>query len=184
MPNHCHNDLYIDGPDDDVRILLDRIGASETPPRFDFNAVIPYPERFRVLDDDRRAFEKEHGWQKARELMLAKHGTESDGFNSGGYEWCIENWGTKWGAYEVARRDYERACITFQTAWGPAPLVIAALHRAFPRVSMHLEYFELGMAIAGGMSFLSKDDSDLEKWAAGTPERKWETREYHGSRGG
>lgn len=179
MPNHCHNDLWIDGPTEDVDALLAYIGADKPEPTFDFNAIIPYPEHFRALDDEMRAL----GYKAFRD----KHGPDAkDGFNSGGYEWCCANWGTKWGAYEVARRDYHAvgACVTFQTAWSPAPKVIAALHRLFPKTNLHLEYFECGMAICGGVSFLARDCSSLEdEWAAGTEEDAWEG-EYRGRRGG
>lgn len=44
--------------------------------------------------------------QEAWEAYKAKWGTDKNGYNSGGYEWCQDAWGTKWNAYAVARRDY------------------------------------------------------------------------------
>lgn len=185
MPNWCENDLYFDGTIADVAAVLSLMGADETPPRFDFNAVLPYPEPFKSLDDEARALEKElQSWSKARDAMVAKHG-KFDGYNHGGYEWCQATWGTKWNASDVARRDYNgQTCVTFQTAWGPPRPVIAALHRKFPRVRFCLEFFEMGCAFAGGVSFLPAIDSNLPDWEPGKPEGEWLTKEYRGLRGG
>lgn len=178
MPNHCHNDLYVDGPNEDVDALLRLVGADKEAPEFNCGAVIPYPEHWAKLDKDRhelgcKGFEDRYG-------KGAK-----DGFNSGGYEWRCENWGTKWGAYDVKRRDYGGVCVTFQSAWSaPAP-VIEALHRLFPKCSLHLEWFECGMAKCGGFSCVSEDDwrAEAEVWAPGKRTREWHG-EYRGTRGG
>jgi len=177
MPNHCENDLYISGPENQVTALLELIGANKEPPEFNFSAVIPYPEKFDRRDKDAK--------EMKREEFTKKYGDWKDGFNSGGYEWCIANWGTKWGAYQVARRDYESICITFQTAWSPAPKIIAELHKRFPDCRLSLEYFECGMGFSGGVSFVSKDWTDeSEEWAAGVPYKQWINKEYGGMRGG
>lgn len=173
MPNHCENDLWISGPSADVDALLAKVGANETPPRFDFNAVIPYPEEFAALDRER----DELGYEGLR----AKYGEHAkDGFNSGGYEWCHENWGTKWNAYAVARRDYGGVCITFQTAWAPPIPVIRALSAQFPTCRLSLEYFECGMEFCGGLTLNSLDDVENDECE---PEDEWKGT-YKGRRGG
>lgn len=178
MPNHCHNDLYIHGSADNVAALLKHIGADQTPPKFDFNAVLPYPAELKKLDDDMEklggaGFEDKYG-------KGAK-----DGFNSGGYEWRVANWDTKWNSYQVVHRDYMGKCLTFQTAWSPPEKVIQALHRMFPECSLHFEYFECGMAACGGFSCLSAADhyDDELPWAAGQKTSEWRGR-YCGNRGG
>lgn len=178
MPNHCHNDLYIEGPANEVDALLALIGADQTPPQFDFDVLIPYPAHWAKLDKDMeslgyKGFEDRYG-------KGAK-----DGFNSGGYEWCIENWGTKWGAYDVARRDYDGKCITFQTAWSPPRPIIVALAKRFPTCSLHFEFFERGMAICSGFSCLAEADwyDEDESWQAGKLTQVWEGK-YRGARGG
>lgn len=177
MPNHCHNDLYIDGPKEQVDALLSLIGADQEELKFDFNTILPYPAQF--ADRDREY--KELG----RKEFAAKYGEgASNGYNSGGYEWCSENWGTKWSAYEVARRDYLGVCVTFQTAWSPPNPVIVALHNLFPTCTLRLEYFEKGAAFAGGFSLMSESDwYEDDPWAAGTITGQWEAT-YGGHRGG
>ncbi|MBR0510000.1 MAG: hypothetical protein IJJ85_07760 [Clostridia bacterium] len=53
------------------------------------------------------------------------------------YEWCIQNWGTKWGAcgYELGM-DYGTNCkaLWFETAWSPPVPVIEELARRFPEL--------------------------------------------------
>lgn len=163
MPNHCHNDLYVDGPKEDVDALLRLVGSDREAPEFNCGAVIPYPEHWAKLDKDMA----ELGW-KGFEDRYGKGA--KDGFNSGGYEWRIKNWGTKWGAYNVKRRDYGGVCVTFQSAWSaPAP-VIEALHKLFPKCSLHLEWFERGMEKCGGFSCVSEDAwwDESDAWAPET----------------
>jgi hypothetical protein len=177
MPNHCHNDLYITGPQEQVEALLQLIGADKEEPAFDFNTVIQYPAHFAELDKEF----SEMSWKAFRD----KHGADAtDGYNSGGYEWCCDNWGTKWNAYEVARRDYLRTCITFQTAWSPPTPVIVELHKRFPQCRLSLEWFEMGMAKCGGFSLIPEDEwYEDEPWVAGTKLGEW-SGEYRGHRGG
>jgi Ferredoxin-like domain in Api92-like protein len=179
MPNHCHSDLYVEGSADDVAALLKLVGADKEQPEFEFSSVIPYPEHWAKLDKEM----SELGW-KGFEDRYGKGA--KDGFNSGGYEWCCANWGTKWGAYAVKRRDYLGACVTFQTAWTtPAP-VIVALHKLFPKCSLHLEWFERGYGKCGGFSCVSEDNwhnEGDEPWAPGAKQCEWEG-DYCGLRGG
>lgn len=175
MPNHCENDLYINGPKDQVDALLSLIGADKEQPEFNFEVLIPYPAEFAQRDADARSL--------SREDFLEKYGDNRDGFNSGGYEWRLEHWGTKWGAYDVARRDYGGVCLSFQTAWSPAPRVIEEMHRKFPALSLSLEYFECGMGFSGGVRFDSEEYAD-DDWVAGVPSQQWHSDEYRGTRGG
>ncbi len=219
MPNHCENDLYISGPAGVVAEALAFVGADLTPPKFDFNALIPYPEPWATMDAEHRAIEeagKAAGlaaiggawpdydrpefmaaraayWQAERAAMAplmdayeAKWGTRSDGYNQGGHEWCVREWGTKWGAYDVARRDYEgRVIVTFQTAWSPGTKAVIALAKRFPRCTYTLEYFEQGMSYAGGFTIYAEDDwYDDEPWESGKVIREWRTDDYQGRRGG
>jgi hypothetical protein len=203
MPNHCENDLYLRGPSADVAAVLAHIGADQTPPKFDFNTLIPYPEPFKSMDDDMKRMglttwpapnDPERAAKLAersrqQEVYKAKWGTMNDGYNSGGYGWCCAAWGTKWNAYEVARRDYDGwVCVTFQTAWAPPRPVIVALATRFPTVTFQLEYFEHGMSFAGGFECPCEDDYWDEHhdtpWQPGIVVAAWETREYRGHRGG
>lgn len=106
MPNWCECDLWISGNVGDLNKLIDtvRTPAEGDKPEcvLDTEKIIPYPEEFRLLDEVQR------GWEAAADKLRAQ-GKEpetprpKDGFNSGGYEWCRQNWGTKWGICDPAR---------------------------------------------------------------------------------
>ncbi|MFZ1411861.1 MAG: hypothetical protein WAS07_10415 [Micropruina sp.] len=202
MPNHVENDLYITGPEADVVAALEFMGVNETPAKFDFGRIIPYPEPYASMDAEYQAIPDLVGvyrdgpeWDaraEARRVATsaykAKWNTTSDGFNSGGYEWRLNAWGTKWGAYDVKRRDYDnKVIVTFQTAWSPpSDAIFAALAQRFPACSLTLEYFERGMGFCGGASWLSKDDwwNEDKPYTPSAKTGAWESREYCGVRGG
>lgn len=192
MPNHCHNDLWINGSPDDVAAALALIGADKPEPQFDFNAIIPYPAEFAERDNSAKRFHYsiQHtdpvAAESARADHIAKYGSDRDGFNSGGFEWCNDHWETKWGAYSVVRRDYEGVCITYQTAWSPAKKIIIELAKRFPTCSFSLEYFEQGMGYAGGFECPCDEDwcGEENQWFAGIVINEWHTDKYNGNRGG
>lgn len=57
------------------------------------------------------------------------------------YDWCCENWGTKWDAYEVDV-DIDLECddpyitINFQTAWGSPFPIFESILKQYPGVSL------------------------------------------------
>ena len=65
--------------------------------------------------------------------------TGKDGYNSGGYEWCNANWGTKWGFCDVEKqKDEEKLSYTFLTAWSvPYPL-IEKMSEMFPTLTFNV----------------------------------------------
>jgi len=178
MPNHCYNELILNGSQKNIDEMFLFIASDESD--FDFNKIIPYPEHFRQRDDDAEA-------ARSKEDMAAfveKYGDSHDGYNSGGYNWCCDSWGTKWNAYEVDRRG---CSLFFQTAWSPPAPVIIALAKMFPDVTFHLEFFERGMGFAGGFTCLGRcdyADETGEQFEAGKVVREWYTNEYRGSKGG
>lgn len=184
MPNHCSNDLWIHGPKADVAAALALIGAEGDEPRFDFNSLIPYPERFAQMDKEAAAF----GWDAElpeidRVLLKARYiekwGTAKDGFNSGGYDWRCDVWGTKWGAYDVSVWSRARgAKLRFDTAWSPpSDAIFEALLTRFPRLRLIHAYYERGAGFRGRSVWQVID---------GTPTEIYHTssNDYRGRRGG
>ena len=62
------------------------------------------------------------------------------------YEWCVENWGTKWTACEA---DVDGNVITFETAWAPCSPIVEKLSELYPKITMEYCYFEPGISLAG-----------------------------------
>ena len=60
------------------------------------------------------------------------------------YRWCLNNWGTKWNAYDVSlwvNETEDGAVITFDTAWSGVPDLMKKLAKKFPNI-----YFEYKFA--------------------------------------
>jgi hypothetical protein len=184
MPNYCENDLFVEGKADDVNRFLDHIKGEETV--FDFGAIIPYPENFKQMDEMARAFEKEiyavskddpereKKWKDIRAAYSAPEGCFwlRDGYNAGGYDWCINNWGTKWGALNaVVQTGDGSAMLHFETAWNPPLPVIKKAAALFPQLYFEIAYFECGMEFCGIATY---DEVELSN----------ERYHYSGRRGG
>lgn len=224
MPNYCSNELVVefyhdDGPGKHTELLefiretlesyKERAERAKKSPEtyklfgvedrsvLDFNSIIPYPDEYRQRDKDKEALSPED--------FLAKYGSKDDGYNSGGYEWCINNWGSKWNASDSCYFD-KRNAFYFETAWSPVFQIIAAIHKRFPTADINYEYYESGAGVMGGCTFLSKDNWDpsdygmgetfeLEKkaklhlvgaepeWEAGIAYNVW-SQDYQGYKGG
>ena len=85
MPNYCYNEITIEGNPAELKKQARFVKSKESD--FDFNKIAPYPEEYAELDRKAEEYRKETGKMDIQ-----------DGFNSGGYFWCINNWGTKWKA--------------------------------------------------------------------------------------
>lgn len=166
MPNWCENELTVTGNKAELEKFVAETFVTEEGKRiFDFDKVVPYPQKFKDMD----AAIKDVPWEERLKRNM------KDGFNSGGYEWCCANWGTKWGAcnptdlVETAKSIKQ----TFSTAWGPPLPVIAAASRKYPTLTFKIKYFEGGMGFSG--KFVVKDDDVVENT---------ENKAYRGRRGG
>lgn len=64
-----------------------------------------------------------------------------DGYNVGGYNWCIENWGTKWEAMQPQGVIGKfKLWFTFDTAWSPPIPIVDALKKQYPSLHFTLTY--------------------------------------------
>lgn len=165
MPNHCETDFTIYGRTEQVKALMAKHVTEDG--TLDCDSVIPYPDEYKELD--RLAAE----WQQ--HLLLRKY----DGFNSGGYEWCYANWGTKWGTYSgraiteiVHDNDMLEVQLSFESAWSPPTPVFDKLAEMYPSISFRAESFERGAAY-----------QMLQEWKEGHKVTDREDR-YDGPRGG
>jgi|WetSurSiteA1Bulk_404760.scaffolds.fasta_scaffold00108_11 hypothetical protein len=187
MPNWCENDLYVKGGKEDIEAFIDFCKGKDdegVEVNFDFNQFIPYPDTFKLQDGERDKWIKENSIEESSPsgnisaFLKLKEGSDwkdcpKDGYNTGGYEWCCKNWGTKWN---VGTADFERTkggvTITFSTAWAPPIPVIQAMGDKFPDLTFTLKYYEQGMAFQG-IYQVSNGEVDFA-----------EEKPYRGSRGG
>ena len=131
MPNHVSHRIYFESDDykakEEALERLEKLMRTDKHP-FDFDALLPYPEHFAALDK---------AAQEAEDAGVPYHQRPKDGYNQGGYQWCIQNWGTKWGAYDAA---YDYDCVTFNTAWSTAWPIWEILAQHFKDIEMVIEY--------------------------------------------
>jgi len=172
MPNHVENTLSITGSVEEI----DRFKkfARKGKELLATDNFIPYPKIWKQMDkehpnsDDKDYDHKLVAYKK-------KWGTDKDGYNSGGYEWCSsdQGWGTKWGMYNtvVIRDTHTKGrrylIYEFCTAWSPALPVIKKMIEMFPKIVFALHYKERGMAYQGeyegeGGQITREEDADYQ----------------------
>ena len=162
MPNWCSCDLAIKGRD--WPLVMERVRTRET--AFDFQRIIPYPWHYRRQDEAvHRLREELDGLSNDERIAKLEElgGWPKDGYNSGGYDWCIGNWGVKWPVADlcVESKSVTRIKLTFDTPWGP-PLPVIARLSEFPThsVEFDLRYYEAGMAFQG--RFVARAGEEIE----------------------
>jgi hypothetical protein len=142
MPNHVECRLRIHGKKSQIHNFFLTVEGPEQ--LIEADKIIPYPQKYK--DQDEKA--------KKHNQLVDKTGKGRripDGYNSGGYEWCIKNWGTKWGMYDFDQVQYftKSAVVNFQTAWSPPIPLITKLGEMFPELKFTLRYWEGGMGFQG-----------------------------------
>ena len=112
----------------------------------DTQKFIPYPKKY--LDLDNKPKTKLNTNELGHKLKVEG----DDGYNHGGYEWCCQNWGTKWGIcraelcvdenekgseYFKDESPYEgsRLIYKFETAWSPTYQIITKMSSLFPTLT-------------------------------------------------
>lgn len=132
MPNWCFNAIEIHGPSEDRdrfhRFLQtemeDRkyVDSENAPDLSPLSAFVPMPDYYKT----------------------------QAGFNDGGYDWCVKNWGTKWPECGfVVESNVEYDLITFDTAWSPPCEGYKAISSFFDKLTFCHVWSELGMYVAG-----------------------------------
>jgi len=163
MPNWCENELRVEGNKKDLQ-KFKKFAKSEGSV-LNHNNFIPYPKKFKELDkkaevwlkkaDELAKKHKAKNWYslpiELREKFEKENGKEpKDGFNQGGYEWCNDKWGTKWGICEPVLDEFETELLyRFDTAWSPPTPIIIKMSEMFPKLEFELRYFEGGMGFNG-----------------------------------
>jgi len=71
------------------------------------------------------------------ELGKTYKGNEQTHGHRNWYGWCIENWGTKWGAYDIS---VDGNAVSFLTAWSMPEPIIRELSKKFPKCKFQIEW--------------------------------------------
>ena len=162
MPNHCHNRVTFypsgnntDSSLDQIETLKDIFTGESV-----FSQIIPEPDWHNtpLMSSDMPKYE----WDKAkgkvgelpqyvedpwRRLVFKSTGISDDRW----YDWRLQNWDTKWDAYDVTVTDDDPECleIEFSTAWSPPEAICHKIREDFPDLAISWFYDEPGCEIAG-----------------------------------
>jgi hypothetical protein len=172
MPNHVEQDLWVTGNTETLKEFM--AFAKDGDKLLSADKFIPYPKEYKDKDEEGERLRAEC----AASNDWTKYTGYRDGFNSGGYEWCVQNWGTKWGIYDAQlllerfSKKSGKLKYTCQSAWSPAIPVIEAMSKKFPTLKFQMKYYEQGMQFRG--NFIAQNGEVVLH----------ETAKYSGRRGG
>jgi len=171
MPNWCDCDLVIKSTKravEELKRFVEYAKDGEDP--LSTERFVSYPECFRKLDEIVHGMRDYISNTLVKELRsrLSTMSNEEfvkefekkfpyppfpDGYNLGGYDWAIENWGSKWGICDarIIEENYDRGRVVynFLSPWSPPLPVILKMSETFPKLTFTLRYYECGMGFQG-----------------------------------
>lgn len=161
MPNHIQNLVHLVGDESTIEQVRNFIKGKEIV--FDFNTVIPMPEELNITSDgwlmplenpfsrgdkfyahvcELKKFCENNPELKEKTELNFIQGIKN--FLKYGYatwfEWRVNNWGTKWGAYSQDDSRNTSNAIYFQTAWNAPIPVLVALSVKFPSINVEFAF--------------------------------------------
>lgn len=122
MPNHVYSSISVEEKYADKLKEIAEVGLCRY--------YLPMPEE---LDGSVSGSENaKPEWQKEKSKeLIDKYGADN------WYDWCCNNWGTKWGCYD---NEVDGGLYTFTTAWGPiADHIIKKLMEDIPSFNYSFE---------------------------------------------
>ena len=162
MPNHCYNRVTIYGSGNDTEETREQIAKLKDIFEGEsiFPQFIPEPDwpNTPLAESDVRKYSFSEPRGKVGELPVKTEGAfgESYRFASGEaddrwYDWRLQNWDTKWDAYDVSidDDDPDQLEVSFNTAWSPPEAICNEIREQYPDVSVSWFYDEPGCEIAG-----------------------------------
>ena len=147
MPNHCHNRVTFYSANTDAVAKLKQIFEDENC----FGQIIPEPDwaNLPLMSKDVDGIAYKRG--NVGELPVDGRFQSTDRQDDRWYDWRVQNWDTKWDAYDVVVTDDdpESTEIEFNTAWTPPEAICSQIREDYPDVSVSWFYDEPGCEIAG-----------------------------------
>lgn len=154
MPNHVSNILTVKGTNEKVAEVIKVLMNDNEEVTFD--NFFPMPEELRnvsspvkvvsqkeydeqKLELERKLASGENVWsttlpitKEMQDEYLEKYGSDN------WYDWAIENWGTKWGAYSGYAINEDS--VFFQSAWSTPYEAMVRLSIMYPEVEIKVAY--------------------------------------------
>ena len=157
MPNHITNRLTIIGTEEQVKQVREAIKGERETQHIDFNKIAPIPKELEKTQSPTRIISQEEYDEQEKKIAEGNLTDNEKNFglsrgltqelvdeyrkkfgHSDWYGWQIENWGTKWNAYEQFILDEN--CIEFQTAWSTSFALLVNLSLMFPEVTFEVRF--------------------------------------------
>ena len=161
MPNHCHNRVTFYPSGNNTASSLDQIETIKDifTGESVFTQIIPEPDWANTplsKNDSSNWLHPKRGEVgelpvKSEEPFITYRFASTDKADDRWYDWRLQNWDTKWDAYDVVVTDDdpESVEIEFNTAWSPPEAICSALREQFPDLAISWFYDEPGCEIAG-----------------------------------
>jgi len=162
MPNWCSNILIVRGDKKLIKKFKRKAKGKDTDLSLD--NFVPMPKEFekfsspvRIVSEEeyKKAIkEKEKGnprfqyglpmTKEIQKKLLEKYGCDN------WYDWCVENWGTKWDVEaELVDESEIYLRYEFDSAWSPPIDWLEEVAKQFPKLHFKLKYEEEGMGFMG-----------------------------------
>lgn len=133
------------------------------------DSTVPY-ERWpflpKTVDTREKLLEhlRQNNPQALREAEASKRCLDETGHISW-YEWCIENWGTKWGAYDYEERERGEGSFTFkfETAWSFPEPIFRKLEQVYPDLVFDVAAYDEGSNFGCRGQFNGRRDYRCDK---------------------
>jgi hypothetical protein len=162
MPNHVTNKLVITGSDEQINDFVSKVNVKTEDggnDGFDFNSLIPTPAELKdttapsdVVPDDQYASLVAEGTPLYGKISQSRadHLMKTYGVTDW-YDWCVANWGTKWGAYDVTDWNVfkNEAFVTFNTAWSPPTEFLINASKLYPNLQFKNTFCDEGGSFLG-----------------------------------
>jgi len=166
MPNWCYNRMNVTGDRDSLVKLTEAItrkhdsSLAETTMGveqvdYDLTVLFPVPEELRI---SAVFFNTETDDPEHQELLKKYEANKAKYGHTTWYDWCIENWSTKWSPRieEWTINDYPNGSeiyAYYETAWSPADGLICEVSKQFPTLLFTVSSDEEGRSFSCVMAF-------------------------------
>jgi len=192
MPNWCENFIHVTGPSKDQKAFRDQIrhvlldwGNHAANLKAEIDACKVPTKKLRLISG---LNEYLSGTRDERNLFASfvkpPLTVVSEGYRDAGYNWCINNWGTRWDVDEfdeqVTAIDTvkEQTSYSFLSAWSPPIEWLKLVGPKFPTLTFSMGVYEGGCWFAGTCVV---HDKECEIWNCPTDRIKEFAIEHFGA---
>ena len=152
MPNHCYNRVTFFSPtgEADSLVAIEKLKQIFEDEKV-FGQIIPEPDwsNTPLMTGQEKSFGRIRG--NLGELPVDGRFQSTDQADDRWYDWRLQNWDTKWDAYDVCVTDDDPDSteVVFNTAWSPPEAICNQIREDYPDVKVSWFYDEPGCEIAG-----------------------------------